>query len=763
MAAGGGGEAEGIMAAGGQGIRELDAATSPDGDDRKCEAAADPIEPRKELPDTTASCAQAASSCSMAIHGDRFSGKTAQQHGEYYYKRRRFSKDKTAMSGGIAVSSNKGTPNSADLSCQLEARAYRLLKDAGWSITPRIRKDRPKMAFYFAAPDREVVVTSLAQAWKFCGQMLHTASAVSEQGKFAREWSDVHQFWKDLVITMDYAGKMTMDVQSSHTLLQRWQFLDPFVAVVFIDKRITALQKQKTLVAVDSSTCLVDDVSNRASGATCNGCQNVQCCHHLSSTQETHVKPELCGTQDVDSEMASPTENHFQSKSEPGKINCGETIGRNLVKRVRKKSRWLSDFESTGLTGLYARSFTQPTIGSNESGICSTDSRMSKKKHVKAKNEPAKLIREKIDLSLCSAHQRINYTRGAGRTDGLARLSEINYAVTESRTTEIITDNRQQSKTPNMSSVRGLSEDLVTVSNGSNIVAEAELCHTCNSATVVECNTSPEAQSQEKSAIKSNSESWGKGAKKGPSVMYNDDDLLITVIVKSRDMGSFHRSTSQSLSSKGNFRMLKSSKKGNRLLIQTARKGGTDVLDGRQIILARKTVLCWLIATGFMTLKDVVECRNAKNNDVLKDGWVTWDGILCSCCIKTLSVSDFKAHVDSSLPKSSLNLSLQSGKSLTLCQLEAWTSECMYRQSNDRNRNVKAEAIDENDDTCGICGDGGQLLCCDNCPSTYHQACLSTEVSIFSNVSPYGTDVLKVFVREITYIVLCLFHAGATR
>ncbi|GJN39914.1 hypothetical protein PR202_gb29067 [Eleusine coracana subsp. coracana] len=90
--------------------------------------------------------------------------------------------------------------------------------------------------------------------------------------------------------------------------------------------------------------------------------------------------------------------------------------------------------------------------------------------------------------------------------------------------------------------------------------------------------------------------------------------------------------------------------------------------------------------------------------------------------------TDFKAHADSSLPKSSSNLFLQSGKSLTLCQLEAWTAEYMYRQSNNEwTRKVEVEAIDEHDDTCGICGDGGELLCCDNCPSTYHQACLSAK------------------------------------
>jgi hypothetical protein len=232
---------------------------------------------------------------------------------------------------------------------------------------------------------------------------------------------------------------------------------------------------------------------------------------------------------------------------------------------------------------------------------------------------------------------------------------------------------------------------------------------------------------------KRNPEGSSKHAKKRPrELRINDDDLLITAIVKNRDVASYHKFAASSVLSGAKYKKLKSQKRGTKLLARTSGKGGTNLLGGKRISLARKTVLCWLIATGFLTVKDVIQYRNLKSNEVIKDGQVTWEGILCKCCAKTLSVSDFKAHAGCSLPKSSLGLFLQSGTSYTLCQVEAWSAELMSRKSDACGR--KVEAMDENDDTCGFCGDGGELLCCDNCPSTYHEACLSAQVSSFSTM-----------------------------
>ncbi|XP_066380311.1 increased DNA methylation 1-like isoform X2 [Miscanthus floridulus] len=606
--------------------------------------------------------------------------------GCYYYRKRRDPKRRAARSSKAAASAKRSS--NRDLPDQLEAHARRLLMDAGWRIKPRIRNDRPKAAYYFTAPQEEAVLASLSQAWRLCGQRLRSASGgLESEHQFPAEWSDIDQFWKDLVDAMDSVRNMAVD--GSATLLRRWQLLDPFVAVVFIDKRITALQKQKKIRAVDSSTCFVDYYGdNRPS--TDKPTTTTSPCSGYS-----RVATDVCdGHQDMvtkDTGVSGQAENHIQSNAGPAHSGSGANLDNSLVKRLRKKPRWLSDFESTGLNGLYAQSFMQSSVPLSESGSCSVGNG-TLKKHLKSRNE--------------------------------SMPSESNgCSVAKSTVTESDADasaKKQQSRLPKKSPARGLSEDVVTVSDVSNVVVKS--CQKHN-ATVVECSTSLEAQSHKEPTIASKSEIFEKQAKKRPFEMhFNDDDLLITAIVKKRDISSCQKNELRLVSSNAKFRKLKSSKKDSRLLI---RKGGTDVLDGRQIVLARKTVLCWLIATGFMTLKDVVQCRNPENNEVLKDGWVTWDGILCSCCIKTLSISDFKAHAMISLPRSSLNLCLQSGKSLTLCQIEAWNAEYMDRRSNACSR--KVEAADENDDTCGFCGDGGELLCCDNCPSTYHQSCLSVK------------------------------------
>lgn len=140
-----------------------------------------------------------------------------------------------------------------------------------------------------------------------------------------------------------------------------------------------------------------------------------------------------------------------------------------------------------------------------------------------------------------------------------------------------------------------------------------------------------------------------------------------------------------------------------------------------------RTVLSWLINLGVIHINEVIQYRNPQDDTVMKHGLVTQNGILCRCCKKVFCVSEFKNHVGFSMDNNTtcLNLFMESGKSFTLCQLEAWSTEYKLRKNATRDVQV---AVDQSDDTCGLCGDGGELICCDNCPSTFHQTCLSTQV-----------------------------------
>ncbi|CAL5444370.1 unnamed protein product [Camellia sinensis] len=108
------------------------------------------------------------------------------------------------------------------------------------------------------------------------------------------------------------------------------------------------------------------------------------------------------------------------------------------------------------------------------------------------------------------------------------------------------------------------------------------------------------------------------------------------------------------------------------------------------------------------------------------EGYKKGFGIFCFCCQSEVSPSQFEAHAGwASHRKPYLHIYTSNGVSL---------HELFLKFS--QLRKLSAE---ENDDLCSICADGGDLLCCDNCPRAFHTENDLDEVlqsqTVYSNVS----------------------------
>lgn len=178
----------------------------------------------------------------------------------------------------------------------------------------------------------------------------------------------------------------------------------------------------------------------------------------------------------------------------------------------------------------------------------------------------------------------------------------------------------------------------------------------------------------------------------------------------------------------------KKPKKKMRLLVRTS-KNGADCVDGFIPYKWKRDVLNWMIDLGIVPLNCKVQYMNRRKTRTILEGRIKRGGVLCGCCSETFAISKIENHAKSKLCKPFENIYLDNGNSLIQSMLASWNKQ----EESERNgfHYVNVDGDDPNDDTCGICGDGGDLICCDGCPSTFHQSCLDIEVWLSYCISHY--------------------------
>ncbi|GMN30987.1 hypothetical protein TIFTF001_003055 [Ficus carica] len=143
----------------------------------------------------------------------------------------------------------------------------------------------------------------------------------------------------------------------------------------------------------------------------------------------------------------------------------------------------------------------------------------------------------------------------------------------------------------------------------------------------------------------------------------------------------------------------------------------------------KRTVLAWMIDMELIKENQLVLYMDKVVEKITLHGLITRAGILCSCCEKVVTASDFEVHAQShKRGEPYKQIFLQNGRSLFQYLVKAW-----YDGIDDigpsmlENFELGKDASDKSDDACIVCADGGDLICCKNCPSTFHFSCLKLE------------------------------------
>nr|GEV41247.1 agenet-like domain-containing protein [Tanacetum cinerariifolium] len=197
-----------------------------------------------------------------------------------------------------------------------------------------------------------------------------------------------------------------------------------------------------------------------------------------------------------------------------------------------------------------------------------------------------------------------------------------------------------------------------------------------------------------------------------------DGVLSIQAVDKTKDKEPILKSIDEET---GNSETGKSSRKTR--VLRTSKRAREEISPMHQ---TPRTILSWLIDNSVLLPRSKVQYRCRKDGHTMKEGRVTRDGIKCSCCQTVFSISKFESHAGSGNRRPSANIFLEDGRSLLDCQLQLKSDQNkrLCKTEPRRSKGNRQKLINDNDYICTVCHYGGELVLCDQCPSSFHTHCL---------------------------------------
>ncbi|KAH9721064.1 PHD-type domain-containing protein [Citrus sinensis] len=156
-----------------------------------------------------------------------------------------------------------------------------------------------------------------------------------------------------------------------------------------------------------------------------------------------------------------------------------------------------------------------------------------------------------------------------------------------------------------------------------------------------------------------------------------------------------------------------------------SRRPGVSNKSNRGVFSKKRTILSWMIDLGIIF--EDMRVLYIRDKEKIIEGTIKRDGVRCNCCHKVITVYGFEEHANEGHVKEPYaHIYLVDWG----CHLLGWIyykgllrpeelARCEFNLVEPRK-----DASDLNDDACMICADGGDLICCEKCPSNFHPDCM---------------------------------------